>query len=54
MVKRGYGPVYRPDNFSFGRSKVDGDSIVQEVLIKGPTARTGRRSTSCCASRMAA
>lgn len=39
MVKRGYGPVYRPDNFSFGRSKVDGDSIVQEVLIKGPDGK---------------
>ncbi|SIQ08542.1 protein of unknown function [Rhizobium sp. RU20A] len=39
MVKRGYGPVYRPDNFSFGRSKVDGDSIIQEVLIKGPDGK---------------
>lgn len=38
MVKRGYSPVYRPDNFSFGRSKMSGDSVMQEVLIKGPDA----------------
>ncbi|PYE40437.1 uncharacterized protein DUF4864 [Rhizobium sp. PP-F2F-G20b] len=36
MVKRGYGPVYRPGNFAFGRSKVDGSTVVQEVLISGP------------------
>lgn len=36
MVKRGYTPVYRPGNFAFGRSKVDGDTVVQEVLISGP------------------
>ena len=36
MVKRGYTPVYRPGNFAFGRSKIDGDTVVQEVLISGP------------------
>lgn len=36
MVKRGYQPVYRPDNFKFGRSKIEGDNIFQEVLIVGP------------------
>lgn len=37
MVKRGYQPVYRPDNFAFGRMKtLDGGLIVQEVLIAGP------------------
>lgn len=35
MVKRGYAPVYRPGNFAFGRSKIDGDTVVQEVLISG-------------------
>ncbi|MBD9372290.1 DUF4864 domain-containing protein [Rhizobium sp. ARZ01] len=35
MVKRGYGPVYRPGNFAFGRSKVSGDTVLQEVLITG-------------------
>ncbi|SOC38689.1 uncharacterized protein DUF4864 [Rhizobium subbaraonis] len=35
MVKRGYAPVYRPGNFGFGRSKVSGDVILQEVLISG-------------------
>lgn len=36
MVKRGYQPVYRPDNFKFGRSKIDGGDVFQEVLITGP------------------
>lgn len=35
MVKRGYAPVYRPGNFAFGRSKVTGDTVLQEVLITG-------------------
>lgn len=35
MVKKGYAPVYRPGNFAFGRSKVEGDMVVQEVLISG-------------------
>lgn len=35
MVKRRYGPVYRPGNYAFGRSRVstDGASVLQEVLI---------------------
>ncbi len=39
MVKRGYTPVYRPGNFAFGRSKVEGDTVVQEVLISGPDGK---------------
>lgn len=39
MVKKGYGPVYRPGNFAFGRSKVEGDMVVQEVLISGPDGK---------------
>lgn len=35
MVKRSYAPVYRPGSFAFGRFKVDGDTVVQEVLISG-------------------
>lgn len=35
MVKRGYAPVYRPGNFAFGRSKVSGEAVLQEVLITG-------------------
>lgn len=35
MVKRGYAPVYRPGNYAFGRSKVSGETILQEVLITG-------------------
>ncbi|MBD9596173.1 DUF4864 domain-containing protein [Ensifer sp. ENS07] len=39
MVKRGYQPVYRPGNFAFGRSKVVGDQVLQEVLISAPDGR---------------
>ncbi|MBP1856832.1 hypothetical protein J2Z75_000312 [Rhizobium herbae] len=39
MVKRGYTPVYRPGNFAFGRSKIDGGTVVQEVLISGPDGK---------------
>ena len=39
MVKRGYTPVYRPGNFAFGRSKIDGETVVQEVLISGPDGK---------------
>nr|WP_275791098.1 DUF4864 domain-containing protein [Rhizobium gei] len=39
MVKRSYAPVFRPDNFSFGRSKSKVNGIVQEVLISGPDGK---------------
>ncbi|TCM57229.1 uncharacterized protein DUF4864 [Rhizobium sp. PP-F2F-G48] len=39
MVKRGYRPVYRPGNFAFGRSKIEGSTVVQEVLISGPDGK---------------
>ncbi|ATU93219.1 DUF4864 domain-containing protein [Phyllobacterium zundukense] len=39
MVKRAYQPVYRPGNFAFGRNKVVGDQVVQEVLITGPDGK---------------
>lgn len=40
MVRRGYTPVYRPDNFAFGRVEtLDDGRIVQEVLIAGPDGR---------------
>jgi hypothetical protein len=39
MVKRGYTPTYRPGNFAFGRSKIEGDTVVQEVLISGPDGK---------------
>ncbi|WP_428428715.1 DUF4864 domain-containing protein [Pararhizobium sp.] len=39
MVKRGYTPVYRPGNFAFGRNKIDGDTVVQEVLISAPDGK---------------
>ncbi|WP_075289084.1 DUF4864 domain-containing protein [Pararhizobium arenae] len=39
MVRRGYSPVYRPGNFAFGRSKIEGGRIVQEVLISAPDGK---------------
>ncbi|PSH66795.1 DUF4864 domain-containing protein [Phyllobacterium brassicacearum] len=39
MVKRTYRPVYRPGNFAFGRNKVVGDQVIQEVLITGPDGK---------------
>lgn len=39
MVRRGYSPVYRPGNFAFGRSKIEGGTIVQEVLISAPDGK---------------
>lgn len=39
MVKRGYAPVYRPGNFAFGRSKIVGETVVQEVLISAPDGK---------------
>ncbi|WEX75832.1 DUF4864 domain-containing protein [Sinorhizobium numidicum] len=35
MVKRNYQHLYRPGSFAFGRSKVVGDEVIQEVLISG-------------------
>ncbi|MBZ9604715.1 DUF4864 domain-containing protein [Phyllobacterium chamaecytisi] len=39
MVKRAYQPVYRPGNFAFGRNKIAGDQVIQEVLITGPDGK---------------
>ena len=33
MVKRAYGPVYRPGNYAFGRSEMTANGVTQEVLI---------------------
>jgi hypothetical protein len=40
MVKRGYQPVYNPQNYNFGRAKDLGDGqVVQEVLVTGPDGK---------------
>ncbi len=40
MVKRGYQPVYNPQNYNFGRSKELGDGqLVQELLVTGPDGK---------------
>ncbi len=38
MVKKSYGPVYKPGNYAFGRnqSTADGSRVFQEVLISDP------------------
>lgn len=35
MVKQSYQHLYRPGNFAFGRSKLVGKDVIQEVLIVG-------------------
>lgn len=39
MVRKSYAPVYRPGNFAFGRARVEGDMVAQEVLISGPDGK---------------
>ncbi|PYB75069.1 DUF4864 domain-containing protein [Rhizobium wuzhouense] len=41
MVKKSYGPVYRPGNYAFGRNQVspDGKVAFQEVLISSPDGK---------------
>ena len=40
MVQSGYGAIYGAQSWSYGRAKVDGATIVQEVLIAGPDGRS--------------
>jgi hypothetical protein len=40
MVKKGYQPVYNPQNYNFGRAKELGDGqLVQELLVTGPDGK---------------
>ncbi|TPP12107.1 DUF4864 domain-containing protein [Rhizobium glycinendophyticum] len=41
MVKKSYGPVYRPGNYAFGRNQIspDGQVAFQEVLISAPDGK---------------
>lgn len=40
MVSGGYKPVYRPQSFTFGKSKeMSPTSIVQQVMIVGPDGK---------------
>ena len=41
MVKRGYAPVYAPQDYAFGRVKENPDgSIAQELKVIGPDGRS--------------
>jgi len=31
--------LFRPGNFAFGRNKVEGDQVIQKVLITGPDGK---------------
>jgi ABC-type transporter MlaC component len=40
MVKKGYQPVYNPQNYNFGRAKELADGqLVQELLVTGPDGK---------------
>lgn len=39
MVKRGYPAIYNSQDYFFGRNRIEGDSIFQEVLITGPKGK---------------
>lgn len=39
MVKRGYGPLYRPMHIAFGRSRVVEGHIFQEVIVATPDGK---------------
>jgi hypothetical protein len=39
MVKRGYSPIYGAQDWSFGRSRTEGDTHYQELLLTGPKGR---------------
>lgn len=40
MVTSGYQPVYKPQNYSFGKvEELSATSIVQQVLLTGPDGR---------------
>ena len=40
MVTRGYQPVWKPRNYTFGKSlEVENDQIVQQVLVTGPDGK---------------
>ena len=40
MVKRGYQPVYRPKDVTFGSSKMSSRGPVQEVYVTGPKGQS--------------
>ena len=40
MVKKGYMPIYGARDYRFGRTRVDGATLYQEVLLTGPNGRS--------------
>lgn len=39
MVSRGYAPVHRPRSYAFGKSREEGGTVVQQVLVVGPDGK---------------
>ena len=39
MVSSGYAPVYKPQNFAFGKVEEMGTRIAQQVMIVGPDGK---------------
>ena len=39
MVKGGYGAIYDAQGWSFGRSRMDGATLYQELYVTGPNGR---------------
>ena len=39
MVRQGYGPIFGANNVRFGRSRMDGETLFQEVLLTGPKGK---------------
>ena len=40
MVERGYGPIYRSTTYDFGRSTLQNDQIIQEIILTDQKGNT--------------
>ena len=40
MVERGYGPIYRSTTYDFGRSTLNEDQIIQEIILTDQKGNT--------------
>ncbi len=40
MVEQGYGPIYRSSTYDFGRNSINGNQIVQELILTDQKGNT--------------
>ena len=40
MVERGYGPIYRSSTYDFGRNSIQGNQIMQELILTDQKGNT--------------